>query len=249
MGTAVSVFILDVTNSSKFRNGQALSEYLSEWQDVIANNNTIKIAVKHRMGDEIICVVEGYSNALVIANYMVYNWKYEDNMPYFGISFGVIEDNINTIDIDKWNNMLVKNARLANNLIKEDKTRTKLIEMNPLNKFENIERQLINSILNLQSAAILKQTTKQREILGLYSLLRSQKEVALILNKSTSTVWEHFTVGKTDLILDASESLYDLLNSKEIQLNPENKILEKQKKFEQELRRNIEQFRLGQEYK
>src|SRR5690606_36475454 len=115
---AVSIFILDVSDSSKFEDGRELSTYLSDWQKMLDNlNNIIKVKSKHRMGDEIICLVEGYSSAMMIANYLIYNWHYEKNMPYFGLSCGLIEEDINDIDIATWNHLLVKQARIANNLI------------------------------------------------------------------------------------------------------------------------------------
>ncbi|ATP40318.1 hypothetical protein CSE16_09815 [Solibacillus sp. R5-41] len=250
MQNAVSVFILDVTDSSKFNNGLELSEYLTKWQNVLANtNSTRKIAVKHRMGDEIICLVEGYSSALMIANYIIYNWKYQDNMPYFGVSCGMIEENINHINIETWNNILIKNARMANDKIKENKNRKKLIEFSPLNNNEIGEIELINILLQFQSAVILEQTAKQREILGLFSLMRSQKIIAARVGKSTSTISGHYTAGKTDLILEAAETLYNLLTLKETQSridsNNKNTV---QEKLEEELKRNIKLFRFGQEY-
>ncbi|MEK4425476.1 hypothetical protein [Solibacillus sp. FSL K6-1523] len=250
MRNAVSVFILDVTDSSKFKNGLELSEYLSKWQNVIANTNgTRKIAVKHRMGDEIICLVEGYPSALMIANYMIYNWEYQDHMPYFGVSCGLIEEEIDQINIETWNNILVKNARLANDKMKENKNRKKLIEINPLNDNENSEIELMNILLQFQGAAILEQTAKQREILALFSLLRSQKTIAARIGKSTSTISGHYTAGKIDLIIESAESLYHILTLKEpLSIMGNNQINTVQKMFEEELRRNITLFQFGQEY-
>lgn len=249
MQNAVSVFILDVTDSSKFKNGIELSEYLSKWQNVIADTNrTRKILIKHRMGDEIICLVEGYSSALMIANYIIYNWQYQDHMPYFGVSCGMIEEDINHINIETWNNILIKNARVANNKIKENKNRRKLIELSPLHDTENGEIELINILLQFQCAAILEQTAKQREILGLFSLMRTQKGIAARIGKSTSTVSGHYTTGKTDLIIDAAESLYNLLTFKENQSKMDSHHKNTvQEKLEEEIRSNIKLFRFGQE--
>lgn len=249
MKTAVSIFILDVSDSSKFEDGRELSTYLSNWQNILDGlNNIIKIKSKHRMGDEIICIVEGYSSAMMIANYLIYNWHYEKNMPYFGLSCGLIDEDINDIDIETWNHLLVKQARIANDLIKDEKSRKSLIEFNPLEKFKNNEIELINILLTLQSAIIVDQTKKQREILGLYSLIRSQKEIANIIKKSTSTVSGHYTGGKSDLILEAAESVYSLLTIKEIQsrrdINDEDLdtvylVQKKHEELEQEIRKKF----------
>ncbi|WP_431808731.1 hypothetical protein [Lysinibacillus sphaericus] len=255
MKKAVSIFILDVSDSSKFEDGRELSGYLSDWQNVLNSlNNITKIKSKHRMGDEIICIVEGYSSAMMIANYLIYNWYYEKNMPYFGLSCGLIDEDINDIDMETWNHLLVKRARIANDLIKDEKNRKGLIEFNPLDKFKSNEIELINILLNLQSAIIVDQTKKQREILGLYSLIRSQKEIANMINKSTSTVSGHYTGGKSDLILEAAQSVYSLLTIKEIQsrrsINEEDldvvhHVPKKHEELEQEIRNQILNYRLS----
>ncbi|WP_214696552.1 hypothetical protein [Exiguobacterium sp. s160] len=257
MKKAVSIFILDVSDSSKFENGRELSTYLYDCQNMLESlNNVIKIKSKYRMGDEIICLVEGYSSAIMIANYLIYNWYYEENMPYFGLSCGLIDEDINDIDIETWNHLLVKKARIANDLIKEEKNRKGLIEFNPLNKFNDNEIELINTLLDLQSAIIVDQTNKQREILGLYSLIRSQKEIANKINKSTSTVSGHYTGGKSDLILEAAKSVCSFLTIKEIQsgrstegedeyLDIVHVVQKKHEELEKEIRKQILNYRFS----
>ncbi|MBD8035042.1 MULTISPECIES: hypothetical protein [Solibacillus] len=220
MKKPVSLFILDVTNSTGFPGD--LEAYLTEWQDTLRKiNSKTPLLVKHRQGDEIICLVEGFVGAFLIANYIVYNWSYTKNMPYFGISCGFIDRKFNELDIDTWSDVLVKDAKDANNIIKNNKNRKKIMEFNPFSYFSKQDRGLINAFLDLQSLIILQQTPRQREILGLYSLYHSQKEVALVINKSTSTISEHYIGGNVEIILETANALYKSIEYIERQLHCE----------------------------
>lgn len=208
MGKFVSMFIMDVTNSSKFENGRELSDYLSFWTNTLNQMNSfIDIKAKHRMGDEIICLVEDYYTAYLLANYMVFHWKYKNHMPYFGLTCDYINEEV--VDIETWNDPMVRRARDANELIKADNSRKKLMFFMQQSNQINISN--FNLIMEMQNNFILQQTDKQREILSLYSLMNSQKEVAIYLNKTGATISSHYTKGNVELILKGLDGGADTL--------------------------------------
>lgn len=212
MKKTISMFIMDVSDSSKFENGKELTNYLSFWENTLNEmNDFISIKAKHRMGDEIICVVESYYAAILIANYIIYNWKYEKFMPYFGFSFGVVESEIDDIDI--WNHPIIKEAREANDSIKKDSSRNSLMTLKaPINLDElKLKINNLNLIFDLQSNLIIQQTMRQREILQLYSLVDSQKKVAEILGITTATISSHYKRGATELILQSCDIIAESL--------------------------------------
>lgn len=205
MNKPFSVFIMDITNSSKFLNGEELTEYLSFWENTLTDmTDFLGIKAKYHFGDEIICVADDYYSAVMLSYYMIYNWKYENFMPYFGISFGESRGEIEDVDI--WNHPSIKKARQANEKIKFNASRDSLIYIDtPKNCFsDSID---LNLIVQMQTTLIKNQTNKQREILGLYSLLDSQKEVADILNRKPPTISKHFKKGNVEIIIKNAENI------------------------------------------
>jgi len=214
MKKAISLFIMDVTSSTKHENRNELSEYLSIWEDILNSlendNPDFTIKVNYRMGDEILLVADDYATAYLIANYMFYLWKYPKNRPYFGLSNGVINDSIEDIDLEKWNHPLIKEARLANDSIKNTKHRQQAIKVYE-NKNLLSDKKIINHILKLQYYLAEKQTKKQKEITGLYMLYGAQNTLATLLNKTTATISNQFTSGATSLIIESIEQLQEML--------------------------------------
>ncbi|PKJ52142.1 hypothetical protein [Bacillus sp. SN10] len=214
MKKAFSIFIMDVTNSSKFENGLELTNYLSFWEKTLNEmKGFFNISAKHRMGDEIICVVDNHYTALMISYYMIYNWKYKDFMPYFGIALGERDGEIT--DIDVWNHPIIKKARQANEKIKKDANRESLIALEVPSNFTPLAIDL-DILFTLQTNLIINQTDKQREILGLYSLLNSQKKIADLLNKRPPTISNHFKKGHVEIILRTSENILSYLRMGQI---------------------------------
>ncbi|SFD02152.1 hypothetical protein SAMN05443252_1146 [Bacillus sp. OV322] len=209
-----SMFIMDVTNSTEFENSTELTEYLSFWENTLNDMSFLNIKAKHRMGDEIICVADNFYSAVMIAYYIIYNWKYEKFMPYFGITIGEMEGEIE--NVDKWNHPVIKKAREANEKIKKDDERKSLFFLE-LPSDLLFEKSLdLNMIISLQTMLILGQTSKQREILGLYSLVNSQKKVAEILGKTPPTISNHIKKGYIEMILQASGVILESLKSGQV---------------------------------
>lgn len=266
MKNPISVFIMDVSSSSSENIGADMEQYLEDVVKWIKSwtSNVVNTKVKHRLGDEIIVVSEGYSTAYTIAFYISRIWKYKDNKPYFGISFGDIDKNIVEIDLEKWIHPLVKQARMANdNLKKEtfnrgqfkfelDNLRNDEIEEKMIpyenNQFRYEFERLINTLLRLQYNYIVHQTKLQQLICSLYLVLMQQKKIALFLNRSPATISSHYRNGNCEEILSTFEEIQTVLLSIQRKTCFENadkaitENVELQKKIKEFIREDLETF-------
>ncbi|MDR7236781.1 hypothetical protein [Neobacillus drentensis] len=238
MNYPISIFILDVSNSSTEKMGEELTIYLDELVDWITEwtKNIGPIQIKHRAGDEIIFVGPGYSTAYTIAFFVSRVWKFKNHMPYFGLAFGDIEKEIKEVDLEKWIHPLVKQARYANDLIKQEKNRMLFkfeldqfypSEANPslpYHQFRNEFETLINGLLHLQLKFIRKQTDIQETVCSLYLILNQQKVIGKLLGKTSPTISSHFKKGNSEEILDTFSKIISILHSLQEKAYPESAI-------------------------
>ncbi|MDF2856000.1 MAG: hypothetical protein K0Q87_1851, partial [Neobacillus sp.] len=176
-------------------------------------------------GDEIIFVGLGYSTAYIIAFYISQVWKFKDHKPYFGLSFGDIDKNLSEVDIEKWIHPLIKQARYANDLLKQEQIRSLFkfeldqfypSENNNLNSYHPFRSEietLINTIITLQRSLIREQTDIQKEVCSLYLIFQQQKVVGNLLGKTPPTISSHYKKGKTEDILHSFNEIIRILNS------------------------------------
>ncbi|MFJ7973637.1 hypothetical protein [Psychrobacillus sp. NPDC096389] len=218
VGNAISIFIMDITDSTKHNNGKELSAYLSFWENIInelgSRSESLTVRANYRMGDEIFLIADDYVTAYTVATYMYFLWKYPKNKPYFGISSGYINDPIEDIDLERWNHSIIKEARIANESIKNAKSRHQAIKVYVEGNEESkckIEEKVINHILKLQHQLAEHQTQKQKEITGLYMLYGAQNTIASLLNKSKATISNQFSKGATSIILESIAQLQEIL--------------------------------------
>jgi hypothetical protein len=242
MNYPISIFILDVSNSSLEDRGEELTNYLDEVVNWITiwTHDTSHIKVKHRSGDEIIFIGNGYATAYTLAFYISRLWKYKDNMPYFGLSFGDIDKELTEIDLEKWIHPLVKQARYANDLLKQEQNRTQFkFELDQFytnetsrlftyNQFRLEFEVLINLLINLQQKYIWNQTDIQGIVCSLYLILRQQKAIGKILGKTAPTISSHFKKGNSEEILNTFTEIITILNSLEIKSYPNREIKPKE---------------------
>ncbi|RSD26131.1 hypothetical protein [Mesobacillus subterraneus] len=207
-----SVFIMDISKSSSAASGDELSNYISgleHWvRDWFQGNRSIQ--VKHRSGDELILIAEGYATAFTVAFYISRIWKYENHQPYFGLAFGSIEKNVDQIDIEKWIHPLVKQARIANDKLKKQKDRESF-----LFKVEHPEDELLillNGMVSLQHELTIQQTEIQRLVCSLYLIYGKQNAVAELLGRSAPTIYSHFKKGHSEQILNSYRKIKLALN-------------------------------------
>lgn len=227
----ISIFILDISNSSlEAQLGEVLTDYLDEVVRSITEwtRNAGHIKVKHRAGDEIIFVGQGYSIAYTIAFFISRVWKYSNHKPYFGLAFGDIDKNLAEIDIEKWIHPLVKQARYANDFLKQEahdrpQFRFELDQFigvdnsftQGYNEFRIEFESLLNTLLILQHKNISSQTEIQGQVCSLYLIFQKQKEIATILGKTAPTISSHFKKGNSEEILLVFSKIVDILISLE----------------------------------
>ncbi|MEH7502667.1 hypothetical protein V7152_11725 [Neobacillus drentensis] len=238
MNYPISIFILDVSNSSTEKMGEELTVYLDELVDWITcwTKNIGSVQIKHRAGDEIIFVGPGYSTAYTIAFFVSRVWKFKNHMPYFGLAFGDIEKELKKVDLEKWIHPLVKQARYANDQIKQEKNRTLFkFELDqfypsdvnyslPYNQFRNEFEKLINTLLNLQLKFIRSQTDIQEVVCSLYLILKQQKAIGTLLGRTAPTISSHFKKGNSEEILDTFSKIISILHSLQEKAYPESAI-------------------------
>lgn len=231
MKTPISIFILDVSNSSTKNNGDELSQYLDDivswitiWTDGLVN-----IKAKHRAGDEIIFAGEGYSTAYTIAFFISRIWRYKHNHPpYFGLSFGDSSKNLEEIDIERWIDPLLKQARYANNLLKEEKNRPlfkfeldQFLPNQQNNPFRYEFEMLINQLLKLQQNFIWRQTSIQELVCSLYFIFEQQTMISSLLDKSQPTISSHLKKGNYSDIFVTFHTIQAVLYSLQSKHFPE----------------------------
>ncbi|EKN65441.1 hypothetical protein BABA_19921 [Neobacillus bataviensis LMG 21833] len=219
----ISIFILDVSNSSTNNMGDELTVYLDEMVKGINiwTKEMVPTQVKHRAGDEIIFIGYGYSTAYILAFFISRIWKYRDHKPYFGLAFGDIDRKLEEVDIEKWIHPLIKQARYANDLLKQESNRPLFkFELDQFytspflyNQFRNEFESLFNTILYLQYGLIKEQTNIQELVCSAYLILQQQKAVGTLLGKTPPTISSHFKKGKSVEILGSFHEIINILNS------------------------------------
>lgn len=210
-----SIFIMDVSKSSAI--GEDLSSYLAEIESFTKTwyEGSIKAQVKHRAGDEIIFIGQGYSSAYIIAFFLSKLWKYRNNPPYFGLTFGSIEKPVAEIDIERWIDPLVKQARDASDALKKmQKQRgTFMFQLKEGDKNNAEIEVLLNRIAGLQHTLTVQQTEIQQLVCSMYLIYQKQNTIAEILGKTAPTIYSHYKKGHSELIVDSFEDIRAVLDS------------------------------------
>jgi hypothetical protein len=217
----VSIFIMDVTKSSSAVYGEELSDYLGQLVTYINNwyDGIGSIQIKHRSGDELILLAEGYSSAFITAFYISLLWKYQNNPPYFGLSYGSLNKKVEEIDIEKWIHPLAKQARNANDHLNKQKDRESFFFQG--HGGESVLQTLINGMLMLQHVLRMEQTDVQRLVCSLYLLYGKQNAVAELLDRSAPTVYSHFKKGHCEHILRSFRDIVSVLDARQAKEFPE----------------------------
>lgn len=245
----VSVFIMDVSNSSKEDIGDKLSNYLHQLEERVAawTKDIATTQVIHRSGDELVVVSSGYATAYTMAFYMSQIWSFKDHKPYFGLSLGDIQEDVNTLDIETWIHPLMKQARHANDMLKQQEHdrgqfNFGLADFSSEKSFEGYHlfrsqfETLLNAILKLQQDLINEQTAIQSLVCSLYLILNQQNKIGHYLNRSASTVSSHMKKGKCESIRSAFNDIVKVLNSLQPESEPNQQVINDQ------LQRNIKQL-------
>ncbi|MBO0992971.1 hypothetical protein [Bacillus sp. SD088] len=222
MPNEVSVFIMDISNSSKENSGNELSEYLEQLKSDIKEwiQDTAVAKISHRAGDELVVISSGYASAYILAFYISQIWKFTNHKPYFGLSFGDIQEDVSEINIETWIHPLMKQARNANDYLKKQQNRSlfhfTLPDFSDERGFTAFNKQfetLINTILILKQEHMDEQTEIQSLVCSLYVILGQQNKVSQYLERTTATISHHMKQGKTQVILHAFYDIVKVLDS------------------------------------
>ena len=250
MTNPVSIFIMDVSNSSKGDIGGDLSKYLHHVEERIAfwTKDITTTQVIHRSGDEIVVVSSGYATAYTLAFYMSRVWKYKEHKPYFGLSFGDIQEDVNVLDIETWIHPFMKQARYANDILKhQEQNRNQFnfelanyLNENSFEGYHHFRSQfetLLNMILKLQHDQIKEQTAIQSLVCSLFLVLNQQNKISHYLDRSASTISSHLKKGKCESITSAFNDVVKVLNS----LQPDNENTQQviNNQLQQNIKRNV----------
>lgn len=222
MAGQISIFIMDISGSSNTPSGEELSDYLDQLKKSIEKwtENTMGTKVSHRAGDELAVICEGTAAAYALAFYISRLWKFKDFPPYFGISFGEVEDDLNSIDINTWIHPLMKHARNANDYLKQQKHKgTFHFELPAVSNIEHVPawneafQRLINSNMTLSEELMESQTDIQSLVCSLYLILAQQNKVSDYLQRTTATISHHMKQGRTQIVLDAFHDMIKVLSA------------------------------------
>lgn len=221
-----SIFIMDVSNSSKQGIGEELSTYLHHLENEINiwTENVAATKVSHRAGDEIVVVSSGYATGYTLAFYINQVWPFKDHKPYFGLSFGDIKADVCTIHLESWIHPFMKEARYANDVLKQQKKNREQFNFGLANflseeqlendhSFNNQFETLLNTILKLQQDQVNDQTSIQALVCSLSLFLNQKNKVSHYLNRSASTVSGHIKKGKYESIIEAFDNIVKVLIS------------------------------------
>jgi len=226
MTNQVSVFIMDVSNSSMEDKGEELTKYLHHLQKEISrwSKDITTTQVIHRSGDEIVVVGSGYATAYTLAFYISRIWKFKDHKPYFGLSFGDIQHDVSELNLETWIHPLMKHARNSNDRLKQQEQNRAQFHLtlgdfsseNSAVGYQLLSSQfetLLNAILKLQQSLIIEQTDIQSLVSSLFLVLNQQNKVSHYIGRSPSTVSSHMKKGKHDVVMGAFNDFIAVLTS------------------------------------
>lgn len=217
----ISVFTMDVSNSRKFNEPSKLTDYLDSLVAVLKDSFSTSrsaVRIKHRFGDEILVVAEGYSAAYVVAFYIRQIWKYNMHLPYFGGVIGNIDIPLGDIrDIDGWNHPLVWSSREILDTLKAQNASSR-VWMKYATRNEHLKELVedINLLLEIQNEFFKKQSQKEREVGLTFTVTDYQDYMARLFDKDPSTISRQVKSSRIELMLKINDSIIRKLTTEEL---------------------------------
>ncbi|MGK0576520.1 sigma-70 family RNA polymerase sigma factor [Macrococcus capreoli] len=186
----LSLFVMDVSGSTKFDNSDEISRHLIQLTQEIAHwTQSVNFKyINFRMGDELFFVSDSLCATLFTSYYIKLLWPFKKQPIKFGIA--VSDDDIPTGNLEHWNAAIIKQARRNLDEIKHSEVSDFYITM------DDERTILMNNVLFPYLTEIIYQLSPmQRQVILLSFVYEQQKEIAQLLNKSVSTVSEHLKKG------------------------------------------------------
>lgn len=245
MKKEISLFVMDVSDYARDEIGNELNDYFEDLKISIGSwtQYITPTKVMYRSNRELIVISNGYASAYLLAFYLTRIWKYKNHLPYFSLSFGIIEEDLSTINIDTWNHPLLQEAKRAVEVLKNKQSRKKfqfifadLLDREKFYMVKSEFEKMLNTISDLMQEHLNNQTDIQSLVCSLYVILGQQNKVSEYLNRTKSTISSHMKNGKTIVILNAFNNLVSVLDSlqteppfqktEELQMNIKQNILQ-----------------------
>ncbi|MFC6291496.1 hypothetical protein BHU61_04285 [Macrococcus epidermidis] len=213
----LSLFVMDVSGSTKYDNSEAISNALVNLTDEI-EQWTKDVSFKYinfRMGDELFFVSDSLSATLLTSYYIKLLWPYKSQPIKFGIAAS--NEEIPTGNLEHWNAPIIKQARRNLTQIKQsDITDFHLtIEEQDVTVINNVLYPYLTEIVHNHSEM-------QQQVLLLSYVYDQQKEIAQILGKGLSTISEHLKKSHKKQLMLIEAALKKLDNDNHISLHVTN---------------------------
>lgn len=182
----LSLFVMDVSGSTKYNNTESISNTLMKLTEEI-EQWTKDVSFKYinfRMGDELFFVSDSLSVTLLTSFYIKLLWPFKLQPIKFGIAAS--SEEIPSGNLEHWNAPIIKQARRNLTQIKQsDITDFHLT-------IEDQDVTFINNILYPYLTEIVHNHSEtQQQVLLLSYVYEQQKEIAQVLGKGLSTISEH----------------------------------------------------------
>lgn len=201
----LSLFVMDVSGSTKFNNTEEISKYLIHLTKEI-EHWTQDVGFKYinfRMGDELFFVSDSLSATLFTSYYIKLLWPYKNQPIKFGIAASDIP--IPEGNLEHWNAPIIKSARQNLAQIKHTDISDFYLSI------EDQDVDIINQVLYPYLTEIVhNHSDMQRKVVLLSFVYAHQKEIAQALNKGISTISEHLKKGHKKQLLLIEAALSDL---------------------------------------
>lgn len=188
----ISIFMMDVTDSTHFDSPRELDNYLKQIVTWISQwtEGKVQARIKNRYGDEILFVSEHFFTSYVVAYFTKEIWRYDNHPPIFATTYGMIEDTLSMVgDIDTWNEPLFKNARNAMDKLKQQKRGRPWIRTEAENYLNHsLFSDMYTVVIDYQNQIFKTRSPQQRITSLLSTVFETQQEVASILKKTPANV-------------------------------------------------------------
>lgn len=186
----LSLFVMDVSGSTKFNNTAQISEQLIQltadiqhWTQDVSFTYT-----NFRMGDELFFVSDSLYATLMTSFYIKLIWPFKQQPIKFGIA--VSDDEIPEGNLEHWNAPIIKEARVNLAQIKHSDVSDFYLS------YHHPTTSIINDVLYPYLTEIVHgQSEMQRQVILLSYVFEQQKEIATVLEKGLSTISEHLKKG------------------------------------------------------
>lgn len=193
----LSLFVMDVSNSTKYNNADEIKGLLIQLtHDIATWTKTLDFKyINFRMGDELFFVTNNLTATLLISYYIKLLWPLKRQPIKFGIAASNCE--LPKGNLEHWNAPIIKQARYNLEQIKHSDISDMYLTI------DNEDTSFLNDILYPYLTEIIQShSMMQRNTILLSHVFEQQKDIAQYLNKSMSTISEHLKKGhKKQLLL------------------------------------------------